>query len=256
MTRPSPHDRPPLVSARARAERVAVVFGLFLAALTLIPACGKKVGGSCKGTEATCSDKKTALVCRGGTFAEIVCAGPSGCAKYQDHAACDTSLASVGDPCMGEDDEYACSADKKHGLVCKNGKFEPYLECRGKGGCTMLGHTLSCDQSMATKGDACKTPGAVACGEDQKHMVFCRDGRFEIYRYCRGQYGCFSKGETPSCDETLSLVGDPCGIPGQVVCAVDGKSELVCQGGTFMKSISCKTACTVTNRPGRPIDCN
>jgi hypothetical protein len=86
-------------------------------------------------------------------------------------------------------------------------------------------------------------------------MLLCRDGKFDLYRYCRGQYGCFMKGETPSCDETISLAGDPCGLPGQVVCAVDGKTELVCQGGVFTKSLTCKTACTVTNRPGRPIDC-
>ncbi len=233
-----------------------VVLGLVLAALALSPACKKAPGGSCKGSVATCTDKKTAITCRGGTFAEVACAGPNGCAKYQDHAACDTSLASVGDACMGEDDEYACSPDKKRGLVCKNGRFETHLECRGQAGCAMLRHTMSCDQSVAAKGDACTTQGAVACGEDQKHMVVCRDGRFEVHRYCRGQYGCSAKGETPSCDETLSLVGDPCGIPGQVVCAADGKSELVCQGGTFMKSISCKHGCTVTNRPGRPIDCN
>ena len=37
--------------------------------------------------------------------------------------------------------------------------------------------------------------------------------------------------------------------------ATDGRTELVCQGGVYTKSITCKTACTITNRPGRPIDC-
>ncbi len=237
-----------------RKRHGVVVFALVAAAL-LTAACGKKAGGSCKGTESTCVDKKTALACRAGTWVEVACAGPTGCGKYQDHANCDTSVAEAGDPCMGEDDEYACSSDKKRALVCKGGKFEPYLECRGKAGCAMLGRSVSCDTSVAEKDDVCKTQGAVACGGDQKHMLVCRDGRFVLYRYCRGQYGCFNKGETPSCDETLSLAGDPCGIPGQVVCSVDGKTELVCQGGVFTKSITCKTACTVTNRPGRPIDC-
>jgi hypothetical protein len=217
--------------------------------------CGKKPGGSCKGAESTCVDNKSALVCRGGTFVQVACEGPLNCANFQDHANCDTSVASAGAACMGEDDEYGCSADKKSALVCKGGRFEPYLPCRGKSGCAMLGRQVSCDQSVAAKGDACKTQGAVACGDDQKHMVVCRDGKFDLHRFCRGKYGCFNKGDTPSCDETLSLDGDPCGIPGQVVCAVDGKTELVCQGSVFMKSITCKTACTVTNRPGRPIDC-
>lgn len=237
-----------------RKNHIVVVLALSIASV-LTAACGKKAGGSCKGTESTCLDKKTALACRGGTFAEVACAGPMGCSKYEDHANCDTSVASAGDPCLGEDDEYACSPDGKRAVVCKGGKFEPWLECRGKAGCTMLGRTASCDTSIAEIGDTCKTQGAVACGGDQKHMVICRDGSFALYRQCRGQYGCYNKGETPSCDLTISLAGDPCGIPGQVVCAVDGKSELVCQGGVFTKSITCKTACTVTNRPGRPIDC-
>jgi hypothetical protein len=241
---------------RRRSSFVFIVVSLFLLAL-VTSSCGKKAGGTCKGSEQSCSqDKKTALVCRHGTYVDVACSGPAQCVKVQDHANCDTSLASLGDLCMGEEDEYACSADKKHAFVCKGGKFEAHLECRGKGGCSMLGRTVSCDMSLASKGDPCKTQGAVACGDDQKHMVVCRDGHFELYRYCRGQYGCFVKGETPSCDETLSAINDPCGIPGQVVCSVDGKTELVCQGGAFMKSITCKNACTVTNRPGRPIDCN
>jgi hypothetical protein len=237
-----------------RKSRVIILLASLSTAL-LVVACGKKAGTSCKGTESTCLDKKTALACRGSAFIEVACAGPSACSKYQDHANCDTSLATAGAPCMGEDDEYACSPDKKHALVCKGGKFEAYLECRGDAGCSMLGRSVSCDMSVAAKGDPCKTQGAFACTEDQKNMVVCRDGRFEPYRFCRGQYGCSTKTETPSCDETLSLAGDPCGLPGQVVCAVDGKSELVCQGGVFTKSLTCKAGCTVTNRPGRPIDC-
>jgi hypothetical protein len=221
----------------------------------LVLGCSKKAGSFCKGSESTCLDKKTALVCRGDTYAPVACGGPLACAKYEDHANCDTSLSRAGEACMGEDDEYACSPDQKHALVCRGGTFAPYLECRGKAGCSMLGRMASCDMSIASKGDPCKSQGAAACGEDEKHMLTCRDGKFELYRYCRGQYGCFLKENAPSCDETVSLAGDPCGLPGQVVCATDGQTELVCQGGVFTKSITCKTACTVTNRPGRPIDC-
>ena len=236
-------------------RRVVVICALGVAIL-LVAACGgKKAGSFCKGTESTCSDKKSALACRGGMFVEVSCAGPLGCSKYQDHANCDTSVALSGQTCMGEDDEYACSADGKHAVLCKAGKFEPYLECRGKAGCSMLGRTVSCDVSVAEKNDTCKTQGAMACSVDQKTMLTCRDGKFALYRYCRGQYGCSNKNETPDCDETISMPDDPCGLPGQVVCSVDGKTELVCQGGVFTKSLTCKTACTVTNRPGRPIDC-
>lgn len=237
-----------------RKRPIVVVLTLSIAS-TLTAACGKKAGGSCKGTESTCSDKKTALACRGGAFVEVACSGPLGCSKYEDHANCDTSVAVAGDACLGEDDEYACSPDRGRAVKCEGGKFAPWLECRGKAGCTTRGHAVSCDTSIAEIGDACKVQGAFACGGDRKHMVVCRDGRFTLYRQCRGERGCDDKGEAPTCDLTLALAGDPCEIPGQLACAVDGKSELVCQGGVFMKSLTCKTACTVTNRPSHPIDC-
>ena len=234
--------------------RTAVVLAAALVVMTTA-ACKRKAGSACKGVESTCSNKTTALACRGGVFAAVPCAGPLACSKFEDHANCDTSVAVAGEACMGEDDEYACSPDRKHAVLCKSGRFETYLECRGAAGCSMLGRTVSCDTSVSAKGDRCTTQGAVACTADQKEMVICNDGRFGLYRECRGQFGCFLKEGTPSCDETISMLGDPCGLPGQVVCSVDGKTELVCQGGVFTKSLTCKTACTVTNRPGRPIDC-
>jgi hypothetical protein len=155
------------------------------------------------------------------------------------------------------DEEYACSADKKRALLCKNGRFEPYLECRGKAGCALLGQQVSCDTSVASKGDPCKVQGASACSVEQKEMLVCRDGKFVTYRYCRGQYGCYTKGDAPACDETLSLEGDPCGLPGYVVCSVDKQSELICQGGTFVKSRACrKSGCSVITRAGGGIECN
>src|SRR5690606_9117407 len=151
---------------------------------------------------------------------EVRCQGPLGCAKLGEHANCDDSVAVEGDACIS-DEEYACTPDKKRALVCSGGKFQRYLECRGKAGCSLLGRTVSCDTSVAEKDDPCKTQGAVACTADQKHMVVCRDGKFVLHRYCRGQFGCQTKGDTPTCDETLSLEQDPCGLPGQVVCSVD-----------------------------------
>jgi hypothetical protein len=230
---------------------VATVFASVLA----LSCGGKKVGGSCSSSESTCVDKKTAIACRGGTFAQVPCAGPGGCSKYKDHANCDTSSAAPGDGCMGEDDEYACTADNKHLLACKGGKFEPYLECRGKTGCSISGRAFSCDATVAEKGDVCKTPSATACSVDGKQLLTCRDGKFALQRYCRGKNGCAPSNEGSSCDETMALVGDPCGVSGQIVCALDGKSELVCQSGAFFQSISCKNGCTVTGRPGHPIDC-
>lgn len=241
--------RPSAPSARAFAL-------VLLFASALLPACGRKAGSSCKPGESLCANKTTALTCQGGTLAEVACQGPLGCNKFQDHANCDDSVAAAGDRCMGEaDDEYACSLDKKRALLCKNGKFERYLECRGKGGCALLGHQVSCDTSVAAKDDPCKVQGASACSEDQKEMMVCRDGKFAHYRYCRGLAGCYTKEDAPACDETLSLDGDECGLPGFVVCSTDGQSELVCQGGRFVKSRTCRTGCTVIAGGRGGIDC-
>lgn len=235
----------------------AFVSSLFIVSL-LLAACGKRAGGSCKPGESTCLDKGKALACQGGKFAEVACTGPLGCNKLQDHAICDDSVANEGDGCMADaDDEYACTPDKKRALLCKGGRFALHLECRGKGGCSLLGRSVSCDTSIAEQGDPCKVQGSQACTGDQKRMVICRDGKFALHRYCRGQHGCQARDDAPACDETLSLEQDPCGLPGQIVCSVDGKTELVCQGGMFVRSRACKkSGCTVTSRPGRPIECN
>ena len=234
---------------------LVLAFGLVLVA-ALVPACSRTAGGKCKPNEAICANKTTALTCQNAKLTEVACHGPLGCTTFQEHANCDDSVASEGDTCMGEgDEEYACSVDKKRALICKNGRFERYLECRGKSGCALLGHQVSCDTSVAVKNDPCKVQGASACNEDQKELLVCRDGRFAHYRYCRGQAGCYTKDDAPACDETLSLELDECGLPGFVVCAVDGQSELICQGGRFVKSRACRTKCTVIAGGRGGIDC-
>lgn len=234
---------------------LVLAFWLVLVA-ALVPACSRTAGGKCKPNEAICANKTTALTCQNATLTEVACRGPLACTTFQEHANCDDSVASEGDTCMGEgDEEYACSVDKKRALICKNGRFERYLECRGKSGCALLGHQVSCDTSVAVKNDPCKVQGASACNEDQKELLVCRDGRFAHYRYCRGQAGCYTKDDAPACDETLSLELDECGLPGFVVCAVDGQSELICQGGRFVKSRACRTKCTVIAGGRGGIDC-
>jgi hypothetical protein len=160
------------------------------------------------------------------------------------------------------DNEYACSSDKKRALACRNGRFERILECRGRLGCSLLGQQVSCDTSVAAKGDSCRQEDNVACAEDLRQLLICRSGRYDTYRYCHGQFGCHLKGDTPTCDETLSIEGEPCGLPGYVVCSLDGKDELVCQGGqgsqggAFTKSRACRKGCAVTNRVGHPVACD
>jgi hypothetical protein len=232
-------------------------FTIAVFAFITLAACSRGVGSKCKGNESMCTEKRAALSCQDGKFVQVACNGPLGCVRMTERASCDDSIAEEGAPCMASgDEEYACTADKKRALSCKNKRFERYLECRGRGGCSLLGQQVSCDTSVAAKADPCKAEGSVSCSEDMKQLIICRDGRFESYRYCRGQYGCHFRGDTPTCDETLSAEGDPCGLPGYVVCSVDGKDELVCQGSSFLRSRTCRKGCQVTNRPGRPIECD
>lgn len=238
---------------------VAVRGAVISFALALAVACGgKKEGGRCKGAESTCQDKQTALVCRGGVFARVGCGGALGCTKFEERANCDDSIALEGDACVGAtDDEYACSPDSKRALLCKGGRFAKYLECRGAGGCSQRGTQLSCDTSVAARGDPCKTPGAVSCAADGSEQVICRDGRFVLHRFCRGPTRCVLEHDVPACDMTLSLEGDPCGDQGRVACSVDGHMELVCQGSAFLKSRMCrKSGCVVKDAPGRPVACD
>jgi len=231
---------------------VALAFALVVAA------CTRGVGSKCKGNESVCSDRKSALACQDSVFVQVPCNGPLGCVKMPDRASCDDSIAEDGAPCMASgDEEIACTPDKKRALSCsKNRHFEKILECRGRGGCSLLGQQVSCDTSIASKGDPCKAEGSVSCSEDLKQLIICKDGKFESYRFCRGQYGCHFKGDTPTCDESLSLEGDPCGLPNYYVCSVDGRDELSCQNGVFTKTRTCKKGCQITNRPGRPTDCD
>jgi len=241
------------------ARPLAVLAGraafVLLAALAISAVgCGKRAGGSCKPGESLCVDKDNALSCQAGKLVPVGCHGPLGCTRFGERASCDDSIAAPGDACIGlTEEEFACSADRRRALLCKAGRFAPHLECRGKGGCTLLGQQISCDTSVAARGDPCKVQGASACTEDQKELVVCRDGKFVAYRHCRGQYGCYTKGDAPACDETLSLEGDPCGLDGYVVCSVDKKSELVCQSGSFVRTRACKKGCVVQTRS---IECN
>lgn len=235
---------------------IAVVLTASLAATGV--ACKKKAGASCEGAASMCEDKASALVCRTDKLVSVPCKGPLGCTKFEDRANCDASIADVGDACMADSEEHqACAADGKRAVVCHAGRFERFLECRGEGGCRPAGNAVACDTSLASPGDACKEPGQASCAADGKQMLVCQNGVFAVQRFCRGAGGCALKSGSPTCDASLSIPGDPCGTVGQVVCAIDGQSELICQGGSFQRGRSCRrTPCTVSNKPGRAVDCN
>jgi hypothetical protein len=227
--------------------------------------CKPKIGQKCSAGQATCVDAHNALACgTDSTFAAVPCKGPQGC--QQDRSTkkvqCDDSIADEGDGCMASQAEnWACSVDKKKALICEDGKFKLNYQCRGPKACQIkhdwlkMQDTVECDTHLQAKGDPCQKPGTFACSADYKTMLQCKDGKFDLYRYCRGAQGCTVKESGDfNCDESIAELNDPCGVPGMLVCAADAKSELKCEGGKFVRARECKKAgCHITayNR----IDC-
>ena len=220
---------------RRIAVSAAAISFIFVAA-----SCKPKEGGKCTPGKDVCVDPKSALHCGSANIYEkVACKGKMGCTKLGTRVTCDDTMAALGDSCFDEGEDYACTTDNKQALVCKKGKFELHQECRGSKGCVVQGGMfggpakISCDTTLQAKGDPCTKPGVFSCSADYKNMLICKDGKMEIYRYCRGQNGCQLKGNDYDCDLSLSEVNDPCGIPGMIVCSSDGKNELVCRGGKF-----------------------
>jgi hypothetical protein len=237
---------------RTSARRAAVTF-LSLASLALA-ACNKpKVGGKCDVGQALCEDAANVIACQGGVFVEAHCRGPGGCSKLGTKVSCDDSVAVDGETCIESGVENrACSVDKKTALLCTQGKFKTVEACRGPKGCAVSGDVTTCDSKLAEKGDLCTTAGAFACTSDTKARVVCKDGAFAFDRFCKGPSGCHPADF--ACDESISELGDPCGVPGMFACSTSGDDELVCQGGQYAKDHKCKRpGCSVL--PGGRIQC-
>ena len=228
-----------------------VVFFFIVAAIASCrektPKPGDVCGAMDEGT-IVCQDTHTALLCKGEVRTAIPCRGPNGCAGKE----CDESIAREGDACLKDRTEYlppaACSEDKQTELLCRDGRFEVALHCRGKLGCTpSAGAVNVCDRSVVAVGDECNvhrqkgtrdllrvemaeaclagTAATVACDEDL-------DGKFELVRYCSGPKGCVSLGSSndAQCDESVATAGSPCGKRQEdhVTCSADGGQALRC----------------------------
>jgi hypothetical protein len=234
------------------------VRAVVLAFLTLIvlafAGCNKpKPGAKCEVGQAVCEDPASVLACQGGTFALAHCQGPGGCTKLGARISCDDSVSNEGDACLeAATENRACSADKKTSLLCTAGKFKAVQACRGPGGCQIKGDLVTCDAKLAEKGDLCVSPGTFACTTDLKARLVCKGAAFGFDRYCKGSTGCHPT--DVACDESVSDIGDPCGVSGMFACNPDGSEELQCQGGQFIKDHRCpKSGCRVL--PQGRIEC-
>ena len=143
----------------------------------------------------------------------------------------------------------ACTSHD-HALVCDGvgpspGDSRTWTEvsCKGARGCARASDEDECDDTLAAEGDPCpRTPPLdYACSSDLSSALACHDGRFELWRRCRGPQGCkIVDGRNVHCDTSLGEPGDPCERSGTFACSSDGKSMLECDGKTLSVVSACR----------------
>ena len=171
-------------------------------------------------------------------------------------AAC-RSKPAPGAPCRVPDQLVCAAADGA--LVCEGGAWTP-VPCRGTRGCVRSGETDDCDDTVGAEGDACplNPPLDYACTADHSRALVCKDGRYGLWRACRGPEGCTVEGgRNVRCDNTLGEPGDPCVQVGTYACSVDRLTMLACDGNTLRPASSCRgpAACRA-ERDARKVDCD
>jgi hypothetical protein len=218
-------------------------------------ACKPKMGASCKiDRKEVCGEKATALVCQLGTWQEMSCRGPKGCAPGEAEPDCDQTIARAGDIC-NVTNEHTCSEDKKSSLLCKEQKWVLDEVCSGPLGCVLSQgeKKLSCDASVARDGDKCSRDN-VACGADKKSKLVCRGGKYALVSNCRGDLGCRRIGDTIDCDDSLAVLGDLCAQTDHYSCSTDGKQVLKCDGAKFNVDEACKNR-KICKQSGTKVGC-
>jgi hypothetical protein len=139
------------------------------------------------------------------------------------------------------------------------------VACKGARGCGRTGDDDVCDDTLAIAGDACpiSPPLDYACATSHADALVCKEGRFDLWRHCRGPQGCrVVDGRNVRCDTSLGEADDPCERAGTFACSVDGKTMLACDGKVLVAASSCRgpKACSFSaGEPGaepRNIDCD
>jgi hypothetical protein len=191
-----------------------------------------------------CTAAATALVCDSAAWLPVPCKGAHGCARRSDGDECDDTIASLGDRCPRNPPlDYACTADRTKALVCKDGVFGLWRNCRGPEGCQIVdGRNIHCDTSLGEPGDPCAQQGTYACSVDKKTMLVCDGNALSPASSCRGPEGCHTQRERRKvdCDDSIALEGDPCDQPKRIACSVDHKAELVCIADKYTKKRECR----------------
>ena len=200
-------------------------------------------GSACPAEGSFDCDGTQFVKCINGTYHHFKCGGADGCKSKPGAVVCDTSVGTAGDACA-EEDNPACSPDKKNMLHCKGGKLVAERTCKGPKSCTIEqkpGETFSinCDTSLGDVGDVCVQGGA--CSSDKSSVVLCKDNKYVLGTKCRGaDPHCVDDGTKIHCaDPGVSEVGDPC--TDGAACSGDGKAFLECQNGAWKQTSKCKS---------------
>lgn len=161
-------------------------------------------------------------------------------------------------------DQLVCGGAQR-ALVCEpapSGGATAWLEipCKGAQGCSRRTEGDECDDTVANDGDSCprSPPLDYACTSDHARALFCKDGRYALWRACRGPDGCqVEGGRNVRCDTTLGEPGDPCAQPGTYACASDSQAILLCDGSSLAAASSCRgpEGCHI-QRDTRKVDCD
>lgn len=221
-------------------------FAALVVVTSSLAGCKPKAGGSCKAeTKEVCVDDKHALACHDGHWEELRCRGANGCTKpASGENVCDQSTADDKEACNLADD-YVCAADKKGMLQCVRNKWTFVQTCLGERGCAMADKKVTCDNSVANLGDACREEEDYGCAPDKKAAVVCRGGKFVQTSLCKGPKGCRITGTKDSgfkveCDDSVAAAGDNCEKEEHYTCSADERAILKCKAKKFEVEEKCK----------------
>ncbi len=166
---------------------------------------GNQPGDPCAAGEqgvAVCSGPATMLACHDRKYETVPCRGASGCKMIDGQPRCDQAVAEAGEACS-KAGAKACSADKSRVLTCADGRLSELYLCRGEERCRADGSKVSCDQTIARLGDRCDPAlgGHIACSEDKKALITCKDERFVLSEKCKRRTVCTVTGQSTKCEK-------------------------------------------------------
>jgi hypothetical protein len=184
----------------------------------------------------------------------------------------------AGEKCPLAGQLVCAAADRA--LVCDSNTWGS-VPCRGPRGCARpetAGAAEQCDDTLGVEGEPCPNspPLDYACTADRAEALVCRDGRFALWRRCRGPRGCevgssvgagealppdaghgVADGRSVRCDTSAGAPGDPCERRGSYACTTDGKTMLVCTGTSLAAASSCRgpSGCRIDAATSK-VDCD